>query len=115
MQELQYSRLVADILNQKHWLKATVAGPLAELRNSLEDRGEAGGPELGGQGGAALPPFGGLAVGEGVFGWAVAVAMSRSFGLKRWAFDSSGLTGMDLLALWSCESSTCEACPVGYT
>lgn len=113
MQELQYSRLVADILNQKHWLKATVAGPLAQLRTSCNNREAARGPESGRQGGAALLPFGGLAVDEGVFGWAVAVAMSRSFGLKRCAFGSCGLAGLDLLALWSCESSSCEACPVG--
>eukprot|EP00198_Chlamydomonas_reinhardtii_P002671 XP_001692007.1 lysine N-methylase [Chlamydomonas reinhardtii] len=99
--ELQYGTLVQDIRNQKYWLRhvgchllpqltggqqeaegegvaasqGVVEGPMAQGRAQEGPRAAAttSGPS----------PFGGLAVDEELFGWAVAVAMSRCFGLSR--------------------------------
>ena len=107
-----------DIRNQKYWLRhvgchllpqltggqqeaegegvaasqGVVEGPMAQGRAQEGPRAAAttSGPS----------PFGGLAVDEELFGWAVAVAMSRCFGLSRCGGRARRRPGTDALQVW---------------
>ncbi|KXZ41159.1 hypothetical protein GPECTOR_710g862 [Gonium pectorale] len=91
--ELQYGSLVHDVRNQKYWLarvaREVLAGGGGGGRELPSPAGEERTARSGGGGGSgegsgrAGAPFRGLAVDEGLLGWAVAVAMSRCFGLSR--------------------------------
>ncbi|GIL84581.1 hypothetical protein Vretifemale_13237, partial [Volvox reticuliferus] len=112
VEELQYGNIVQDIRNQKYWLKHVstevlsrrphgtdipVAPPSSSSSSSSSSAAAAAATEpsmvaaaaaaTGKPGSALTPaapdPFGGLVVDGELFGWAVAVAMSRCFGLTR--------------------------------
>ncbi|KAJ9509370.1 hypothetical protein QJQ45_001814 [Haematococcus lacustris] len=65
LQELQYAPLQEDVLNHKYWREEWWRQELAALAGSAHD------------------PFNGLPITAAMFGQAVAVTISRSFGLRR--------------------------------
>ncbi|KAL6763295.1 hypothetical protein V8C86DRAFT_2498338 [Haematococcus lacustris] len=65
VQELQYAPLQEDVLNHKYWREEWWRQELAALAGSAQD------------------PFNGLPITAAMFGQAVAVTISRSFGLRR--------------------------------
>ncbi|GIL66007.1 hypothetical protein Vafri_19649 [Volvox africanus] len=94
VEELQYGNVIQDIRNQKYWLNHVTKEVFGRLSHGTEVPGAsvsaaaAAAAAAAGRCGsastpAALDPFGGLVVDAELFGWAVAVAMSRCFGLTR--------------------------------
>ncbi|GLI59103.1 hypothetical protein VaNZ11_000934, partial [Volvox africanus] len=95
VEELQYSNVQQDIRNQKYWLNHVSTEVLGRLPHGTDVPGAsvstvsvvsaaAAAGRCGSSSASAVPdPFRGLAVDAELFGWAVAVTMSRSFGLTR--------------------------------
>jgi hypothetical protein len=81
--ELQYGSIVQDVQNQKYWLRSVSSEVLGRLQHAPL-ASEAPSTAAVAQSPVAAA-FGGLGVDPELFGWAVAVAMSRCFGLRRCA------------------------------